>query len=86
LEARSGILLDLVRHLDREPVTENFGEGNDPWTQAVRAAARDAYEKVCPRQTPRQIQAYAAGIKFLRPKSKNKVQGKRQTTTETAAL
>jgi CRISPR system Cascade subunit CasA len=86
LEARSGILLDLVRHLDREPVTENFGEGNDPWTQAVRAAAHDAYEKVCPRQTPRQIQAYAAGIKFLRPKSKNKVQGKRQTTTETAAL
>lgn len=84
LESRSGILLDLVRHLDHQPLTDNFGEGNDPWTQAVRMAAREAYEKVCPRQTPRQIQAYAAGLKFLRPKPKDK--GKHKTAKEATAV
>jgi CRISPR system Cascade subunit CasA len=38
---------------------------NDPWTAIVRDAARQAYDAVCPRTTPRQIQAYTAGIKPL---------------------
>ncbi|YCM44049.1 type I-E CRISPR-associated protein Cse1/CasA [Verrucomicrobiaceae bacterium 227] len=37
----------------------------DEWTKAVRQAALDAYQTVCPATSPRQIQAYAAGIKPL---------------------
>jgi CRISPR system Cascade subunit CasA len=37
----------------------------DSWTKAVRQAALDAYQTACPATTPRQIQAYAAGIKTL---------------------
>ncbi|MEM1221704.1 MAG: type I-E CRISPR-associated protein Cse1/CasA [Verrucomicrobiota bacterium] len=45
----------------------SFGEANakDLWTELVRDAAKAAYNSVCPRTTPRQIQAYAAGIKLL---------------------
>ena len=68
LELRVDMLLALVRNVNENSLPENFGEGDDPWTQAVRQAARDAYEKVCPRQTPRQFHAYAAGLKVLRPK------------------
>ncbi len=35
------------------------------WGVAVRASARDAYEQTCPCQTPRQIQAFALGLKRL---------------------
>ena len=35
------------------------------WNQAVHHAARDAYEQACPRKTPRQIQAYALGLRKL---------------------
>jgi len=38
---------------------------NSAWGKAVAAAARDAYEQSCPRQTPRQIQAYALGLRKL---------------------
>ncbi len=69
LESRAGLLLGLVR--DPSQVSENFGEGTDPWTLAVRHAARAAYEHACPRATPRQIEAYTSGLKVLRvPKSK----------------
>lgn len=37
----------------------------DPWTLIVRKAAKEAFDSVCPRSTPRQIQAYANGIKPL---------------------
>lgn len=36
-----------------------------PWGRAVRAASIDAYEHSCPRRTPRQIQAYALGLRRL---------------------
>jgi CRISPR system Cascade subunit CasA len=42
------------------------------WGQAVRAAALDAYEQTCPRQTPRQIQAFALGLRRLHASSKSK--------------
>lgn len=46
----------------------------DVWTKLVREAARKAFDSVCPRSTPRQIQAYANGVKpllwALFPKSK----------------
>ena len=50
----------------------SFGEGHDDWTVAVRRAAKKAYDQVCPRQTPRQMQAYATGLKVLFPKPKKK--------------
>jgi CRISPR system Cascade subunit CasA len=41
------------------------------WGQAVKAAAQDSYEQSCARQTPRQIEAYARGLRklYLHPKS-----------------
>ncbi|MCL4790032.1 MAG: type I-E CRISPR-associated protein Cse1/CasA, partial [Verrucomicrobia bacterium] len=44
---------------------------NSAWGKAVAEAARAAYEQSCPRQTPRQIQAYALGLRKLtyRPKT-----------------
>ncbi|MDQ8189675.1 type I-E CRISPR-associated protein Cse1/CasA [Roseibacillus persicicus] len=57
---------------------------NDPWTLSVRQAARQAYDAVCPRTTPRQIQAYTAGIKpllrALFPKEKPPKGAKPQST------
>jgi CRISPR system Cascade subunit CasA len=38
---------------------------NSPWGKAVQAAARAAFDQSCPRQTPRQIQAYALGLRKL---------------------
>lgn len=38
---------------------------NDVWTKVVCDAAIAAFDSVCPRSTPRQIQAYANGIKPL---------------------
>lgn len=67
LDLRSEILLGLVR--EGVVLSENFGEGTDPWTQVVHNAALKAYEHACPRQTPRQIQAFATGLKILHPKS-----------------
>jgi CRISPR system Cascade subunit CasA len=44
-----------------------YGErgAGDAWTRVVARAARDAYEQTCPRETPRQLQAFAAGVKLL---------------------
>jgi CRISPR system Cascade subunit CasA len=79
IEQKVHILLNIVRNTEiREG--KNFGEGNDPWTQAVWKAAVAAYEHACPRQTPRQLQAYAAGLKVLRQKS-----GDRKATTKRKA-
>jgi hypothetical protein len=71
LDQQSGLLLDIIRNPELMAGL-SFGEGSDPWTEAVRWSVRDAYEQVCPRQTPRQIQAYAAGLKVLTSKSKKK--------------
>jgi CRISPR system Cascade subunit CasA len=40
---------------------------NCAWGKAIQASARDAYEQSCPRQTPRQIQAYVVGLEKLNP-------------------
>ncbi len=39
--------------------------GGAPWGRTVKASAREAYERTCPRRTPRQIQAYAQGLRHL---------------------
>ena len=35
------------------------------WGQAVWRAARVSYERACPHETPRQLRAYALGMKIL---------------------
>jgi hypothetical protein len=35
------------------------------WHRFVKASVLEAYERHCPRQTPREIQAYAAGLRAL---------------------
>lgn len=59
--------------LAREPDLVADLPGSD-WGKAVAAAARAAYEQSCPRQTPRQIEAYALGLRRLnhRPKPETK--------------
>jgi CRISPR system Cascade subunit CasA len=68
LDHQRQVLLDLVN--DPSPLGEsNFGDSSDPWTLAVRVAVHAAYDHACPRSTPRQIEAYALGLRRLRPKS-----------------
>ncbi|MCW5551079.1 MAG: type I-E CRISPR-associated protein Cse1/CasA [Verrucomicrobiae bacterium] len=59
-------LFDLARNPD---LVANLA--NSDWGRAVADAARAAYEQSCPRQTPRQIEAYALGLRKLtyRPKA-----------------
>jgi CRISPR system Cascade subunit CasA len=68
LDQQRQTLLDLVKD-DASIRGKNFGESDDPWSLAVRKAAHAAYDHACPRSTPRQIEAYALGLRRLRPKS-----------------
>lgn len=79
LEQQHHLLLDIVRQ--DAPMAEDFGEGKNPWTQAVLQAARAAYIHVCPRQTPRQLQAFAIGLKVLSAKSTTKKTSTRNPAT-----
>jgi hypothetical protein len=53
-------LFDLARKSDLAADLPNCS-----WGKAVKASAFDAYEQACPRQTPRQIQAYVLGLRKL---------------------
>jgi CRISPR system Cascade subunit CasA len=64
LESRLASLIAAT--LDRKVITD-FQETH--WGKACSAAACEAYERACPHDTPRQIQAYALGLKQLRPQS-----------------
>jgi len=89
LDQRSGILLDLLEGIGTDTDLMgglDFGKSDenkntDPWTKAVRTAARAAYEHVCPRQTPRQLQAYAAGLRVLHPVPKKAKSSKNPPTS-----
>ena len=78
LDQQSTLLLALVR--DTNLIDLRFGGAStDPWTAAVRAALHEAYDAVCPRLNPRQIEAYALGLRALSPapaKPKNPKPGK----------
>jgi CRISPR system Cascade subunit CasA len=80
LEQQVSTLLNIVRD-ESIMAGKSFGEASDPWTLAVHNAARDAYEKTCPRQTPRQLQAYATGLRSLRPKT-SKPKKQKETATK----
>ncbi len=80
LDLQRGKLINLVR--DDTPIRgKNFGENDDLWSVAVRRAAHCAYDQTCPRSTPRQIQAYALGLRRLRPKTKNSTTPKSNPAT-----
>lgn len=66
VEQHLSALFDLARNTDLAADLPNCA-----WGKAVQTAAFAAYEQSCPRQTPRQIQAYALGLRKLtfRPKS-----------------
>jgi hypothetical protein len=55
----------LLLELSANPSPIGYTEKGNPWGDHVRAAAREAYEATCPRQTPRQIQSFAKGLKKL---------------------
>lgn len=61
---------DILLRLVAESATRNADETN-PWGRAVRSALVAAYNLVCPRQTPRQHEAYAAGWRELSSKPKS---------------
>lgn len=70
LDRESPLLLELSAN----PPLIGYAEKGNPWGDLVRATAREAYEATCPRQTPRQIQAFAEGLKKLsvpKPKSQS---------------
>jgi hypothetical protein len=76
LDRKSHVLLAMLEHMFTagDPLASGkFGARDDsgsfdPWTREAVAAAEAAYAAVCPRTTPRQLQAYAAGLRVLRKK------------------
>ena len=61
VEQHLSALFDLARNSDLAADLSNCS-----WGKVVQAAAFDAYEQSCPRQTPRQIEAYVLGLRKLR--------------------
>ena len=61
------ILIQLAGNPQSPSEKTDFGQAGaeDEWTKLVRGAATRAYESVCPRTTPRQLKAYAAGLSTL---------------------
>ncbi len=47
-----------------QSVLDDLGSESE-WRETVRSAMREAYERTCPHGTPRQIEAYAQGLKIL---------------------
>jgi hypothetical protein len=66
VEQHLSALFDLARNRDLAADLPNCS-----WGKAVQAAVFDAYEQSCPHQTPRQIEAYALGLRKLTFRSKN---------------
>lgn len=71
LDRDSSILLELVGDPNAMAGRE-FGMWTDGtldiWSGIVRGALKSAYDAACPRQNPRQFEAYAAGLRVLFPK------------------
>lgn len=66
VEQHVSALFDLARNTDLAADLSNC-----PWGTAVQRAAFDAYEQSCARQSPRQIEAYALGLRKFTFRSKN---------------
>jgi CRISPR system Cascade subunit CasA len=63
VESAVSRLLDVVSNPASLDVKEEWHK--TIWGEAVQRAARDAYERACPHETPRQIRAYALGLRAL---------------------
>lgn len=59
---------------------------DSPWGKAVAAAAREAYERTCPHRTPRQIQAFVLGQRFLFPAAKSQTPAAKSPKSRKPAL
>jgi len=66
VEQHLSALFDLARNGDLAADLPNCS-----WGKAVQVAAFDAYEQSCPRQTPRQIEAYVLGLRKFTFRPKN---------------
>lgn len=60
VEQHLSALFDLARDTNQAADLPNC-----PWGRSARSAALDAYAQSCPRQTPRQIEAFALGLRRL---------------------
>ncbi|MGE3312457.1 MAG: type I-E CRISPR-associated protein Cse1/CasA [Limisphaerales bacterium] len=69
LDAASDVLLEVAVNPAWDAVSFG-GHSKDPWTEHVRKAVRSSYDSACPRETPRQIQAFVSGLQALHPKPK----------------
>lgn len=67
VEQGLSLLFDAARNL-----TAPNDLAGSPWGLAVRAAMHDAYDHSCPCQTPRQIQAFALGLRRLNSTAQSK--------------
>jgi hypothetical protein len=66
LDQQSPVLLEVAS----DPAVGDLtfgGASQDAWTPLVRQAVVAAYEYACPRDTPRQIEAFALGLRALSP-------------------
>jgi CRISPR system Cascade subunit CasA len=69
-EQSLSLLFNIVQNPSELRVDADYSETS--WGKAVNKIQRRAYESVCPRGTSRQLQAFAAGLKYLRkPKPKS---------------
>jgi len=53
-----------------------------PWGDTCREAAEVAFDRACPRGTPRQMQAYSLARRWLRPPQTKQRKGKRKSTAK----
>jgi hypothetical protein len=61
------------------------GTSSDRWTQLVRAGVIAAFAHSCHRDTPRQIEAFAQGLKALQPHQGKKAKTRKPNKSATAA-
>ena len=85
IEQKVPLLLALVN--DPSPLRpDDAGRdrwGGTEWGRALARAAREAYDLACPRETPRQLKAYALGLSALfRPLEDTKDKATEEEETE----
>ncbi len=83
LDQCSGVLLGIAS----DPAVGDLhfgGASPDAWTARVRRGLTAAYEHACPRDTPRQIEAFAQGLRALSPPPPKAKSKKPRTTPQPA--
>lgn len=88
LEQQSPVLVEVACEHSRYIHADKEGKSRmhwpeTPWWRQVLSAARTAFEHACPRETPAQLRAYAAGLKMLFDESKDKAPPDPEDNSET---